>query len=229
MNNVLTILRVMLTEAHRQDLIPVNPFDKVRSLTPDSDIRGVLTIDEAKKVLEPSRWQNPVFYAVNLTAAATGMRLGEILAVGTDTLHQDHIDVKYSYSVKSGQGRKHTKSKRPRIVPLPAFVRATIDSFLGWDGYVFSLSNGEKPVSGNRCGDALKEVLSELKIDHAGRSIVFHSWRHWHVTYLRSQGVSDTNVQQVVGHASAEMTDHYSHLALEHLKDVQDAQSRILA
>lgn len=58
--------------------------------------------------------------------------------------------------------------------------------------------------------------------------IAFHSHRHFLNTALRVARVPDPLVQRVTGHATQEMTEHYSHFALEDFRDVVKVQERIL-
>ena len=52
------------------------------------------------------------------------------------------------------------------------------------------------------------------------RRITFHSHRHFLNTVLRSARIPDPLVQRVTGHRTQEMTEHYSHFALEDFGDV---------
>jgi integrase len=59
------------------------------------------------------------------------------------------------------------------------------------------------------------------------RRITFHSHRHFLNTLLRTARVPDPLVQRVTGHRTQEMTEHYSHFALEDFGDVVKAQERV--
>jgi integrase len=232
-NNILAVFRVMMGEAHREELVPINPFDKVRPFQADTRERGILTVAEARDVLQLRRWKNQVHYAVNLVAAATAMRQGEILAITTDTLQDDYLDVRHNYDPKYGLGP--VKNKRPRLVPLPAPVRAAIDDFCMWKGFVFSSTLGKVPVSGRHVTESLYEVVDGFDekrdgytIDRLGRNITFHSWRNFWITYLRNAGVPDREVQAVGGHQTHEMLEHYSRFRPEDFRAVADAQAQLL-
>ena len=99
--------------------------------------------------------------------------------------------------------------------------------FANWDGYLFSFSNGETPCTGNRVTDALYAALSEIGItdaDRRERNIVFHSWRKFLNTWLRSQNVSDAKIQAVTRHATQEMTEYYTGFKVEDFSEVARAQ-----
>ncbi|MFA7118801.1 MAG: phage integrase SAM-like domain-containing protein, partial [Sphaerochaetaceae bacterium] len=69
-NNILSILSVMLEEARRQGMIRSNPCREVRAFAKNSRPRGILTQDEARRLLTtPPLWDNPIAYAASLLAA----------------------------------------------------------------------------------------------------------------------------------------------------------------
>ena len=74
-------------------------------------------------------------------------------------------------------------------------------------------------------------ALKQIDIDESerqARRITFHSHRHFLNTALRAARVPDPLVQRVTGHATQEMTEHYSHFVLEDFGDVVKVQEAIL-
>lgn len=59
------------------------------------------------------------------------------------------------------------------------------------------------------------------------RNIVFHSLRHYYVTYMRGK-IGDNLLQSVVGHQSAAVTDIYTHETQERLLEVGKISRNIL-
>ena len=85
-------LRVMMTYAFRQRLIEENPCAYVQPPIVRSKPRGILTKGEVKRMFDSKTiravWKNDrLSYCCALTAAATGMRLGEILALQREDIH----------------------------------------------------------------------------------------------------------------------------------------------
>lgn len=225
-NNHLSVLRTMLREAVYEDLIPQNPFDRVRPLVTSKSERGILTLKEASKVLERKRWTNSMYWLVNLVAATTELRQGEILALQSDDLFSNYVRVRHSWDARNGLGP--TKTKRVREIPIPPKTRAAIDELVSWEGFIFSQTEGKRPTGANRCTTALYTVLADVGVDREGRGITFHSWRHWFVTSLRGLGVALHEVQAISGHSTEQMVDHYSHFDRSNFRDVMRAQSKLL-
>jgi integrase len=71
----------------------------------------------------------------------------------------------------------------------------------------------------------------EYKTTKKGRShareaseISFHSLRHSAVTMLKASGLSDVFAREIVGHESAAVSRHYTHLSTD---DLRNAMQRL--
>lgn len=225
----------MLSEAERLGVIPRTPWDRVKSFKPSRHPKGILTPDEARKLLNPATvekvWKgNQVYYSASLLAAVTGMRMGEILAVKHIELFPDHVHVAGSWDHEYGLGK--TKTERVDDISIPRFVFDAIDSWCVWDGFVFSFQAGARPVSATRTLGALYAALERIGIpreDREHRNITFHSWRAFANTFMRGRGISDAKVRELTRHAAEEMTEHHSAFRLEDFKDVAAAQEALVA
>jgi len=229
-NNWASIYRVMLAEAARLKLIEENPWTRVLSLTPSSRHRGMLTMAEARQLLNPAThekvWDgHHLYYCINLVAALTAMRQGEVLALRREDVFPDHFHVSHSWSIKYELGK--TKTKVVADIPIPAFLYREIVRYLEWDGYVFSFNGGERPATGGKVTEWLYRAMRNVGIqdeERIARNLTFHSWRHFFNTYLRSRGVPDSKIKAVTRHATQEMTEHYTGFRLEDYQEVYDAQ-----
>lgn len=232
-NNVVSCLRVMLSEAKRSGLIAWDPKEKgiVRTLGNAPKHRGRLTAEEVRKLFAEENiktaWKGHTLYrAVNLTAAATGCRQGELLALRDCDVFPDYLHIEHSYDIKFGLGP--TKTRRARDVPVPSKIHETIKPFLGSGGFVFSMSGGKSPCTGNRVTAALYDALDSIGVkDRAERNITFHSWRHWLNSVLRAAAVPDDIVRKVTGHETAEMTENYTEYLADDYAPVAVVQQRI--
>jgi hypothetical protein len=84
-NHALSVLNIMLREAHRRGIINRNPVELVQRVQEKTRKRGILTISEARSLFLPDSlefvWDNNLFhYCFNLLACTSGVRLGEIQA-----------------------------------------------------------------------------------------------------------------------------------------------------
>ena len=229
-NNWASAYRVMLGEATRLGLIDENPWGRVLSLSPSTKRRGILTMAEARQLLNPATidkvWdEHHMYYTINLIAALTAMRQGEVLALRRENIFPDHLHVEHSWSAKYGEGK--TKTKIVADIPIPEFLYREIERYLRWGDYVFSFNSGTRPATGNRVTEWLYRAMRNIGIsehERAERNLTFHSWRHFFNTYLRSRGVPDAKIRKVTRHKTEEMTDHYTGFTLEDYREVYAAQ-----
>lgn len=231
-NNVVSCLRVMLAEAYRAGSIPWDPAKTaIRALGSATKHRGRLTRAEvlalfAEDAIEAAWRGHTLYRAVNFVAAATGMRQGEILAVKDADIRDGFIHVAHSWSPAWGLGP--TKTRQARDVPLPARVLEAVKPFMGSGGFVFSLTRGETPCTGNNVTKWFYEALDILGVkDRVERNITFHSWRHWLNTTLRAGDVPADLIRKVTGHATEEMTDNYTGYLAEDYAPVAAIQAEV--
>ena len=242
-NHCLATLRIMLGQARRDGLIAVNPAAGLEQLSErGSKPRGVLTGAEVRKLLDDRTidkvWDgNAKHYTLNLLAAATGARLGELRGLTVGRVHSDHIELTAVWDRVEGL-RAGTKTSAGRTVTIPTKVSrhlaALVDS-LTWKepgDLVFSGQNRARPLLHldilRRFYRALTRIgVSEM--DRLARVIVFHSWRHWLTSALRQAKVSDVLVGATTGHVTGEMIRHYeSHVDLTDLGPVLAVQEKLL-
>ncbi len=230
--NIGSAFRTITSEAFRLELISDDPWKRVPSFVGDSKPRGVLTTAEALKLMNPATvetvWNgNQVNYLMSLTAMITACRQGELLALQKENLHPDHLDVEASWTIRYHE-RGPTKTKTKAPVPIPKYLYDALMNFAEWDGYIFSFSLGKRPATGARVTDAFYAALEKIDIDEkerARRNLVFHSWRRFANTYLRSRGLPDAKVRQLTRHESETMTDHYTNWNADSFSDVSKEQA----
>ncbi len=239
-NNWASIYRVMLSEAQRLGMIDVNPWDRVPAFTSASKSRGALTVKEAFRLLDPSTlksvWrEHHLYYVINLAAAVTAMRQGELLALqsqhvieGNDRL-PPRLCVESSWHIRYKKGP--TKTKIQTEIPIPQFLYDQMTKYLEWGGFVFSFDNGDRPCTGNRVTEWLYGAMRNIGIseqERIERNITFHSWRKFANTYWRGRGVPDPEIRAVTGHKSPSMTERYTTFQLEDMERVIAAQTAMI-
>jgi integrase len=234
-NNIVSCFRVMLREAKRLGLLPRDPFDVVRPLSDNPRERGILTIAEVQNLFLDenieSFWGGHLLYrCVNLVAAGGGLRQGEILGIRDADVKTGYLHVAHSWNPKYGLGP--TKTREVREVPLPDKVMKAVLEFVGTGGYVFSLTNGARPVTGNRVTEHFYRTLERSGIspeERKQRNITFHSWRHFFNSIMRTREVPTAILQRVTGHSTVQMIERYSHFSLEDFKPITIVQSEVFS
>jgi|GEM_PF-3082873 len=114
-------------------------------------------------------------------------------------------------------GLKCTKTGKVRVVPLLGGIREELIKLAefnphGKDGFIFYGLVPEKPMDTHFLLDGLKDALAKIGIseeERARRNIVFHSWRHYFATKMRSK-LDPSFVKRATGHSTDAMLEHYT-------------------
>jgi integrase len=150
--------------------------------------------------------------AIFLTAAFTGLRLGELLALRVRDVdfEADSIRVLGSYDHRAGEVGT-TKGGRGRTVPMVPEVAQTLarllqrDRFTGRDNLVFPGETGEH-LDGSSLRRRYRDAQSAAKL----RKLRFHDLRHTFGSLAINSG-STVEVQAWLGHADSRTTGRYVH------------------
>ncbi|HMK77171.1 MAG TPA: site-specific integrase, partial [Thermodesulfobacteriota bacterium] len=136
-----------------------------------------------------------------LTAAHTGLRMGEILS-----LRWKDIEFKERRILI-----EKTKNNERRMVPINDTLHGVLKSLpvhLGTD-LVFP------GITRNQLSVAFRRASKRAGI----RDFRFHDLRHTFASYLTMGGENPRTVQILLGHKDLRMTMRYSHLSPEHLRE----------
>lgn len=224
-----TVLKIILKSALSDGYLTKDIFQRVKKLPQHSrKVRGILTELEVRKLFAANslkdNWNNHIYYfTASLLACFTGLRQGEILALTPEKIFEKHIFVNASYG-KNGIGTTKTGDKRKVYVKKE--VMDLIRNIMPESGYIFSMSYGNKPISGNRLTENLYKALENIGISKENRierNITFHSFRHWFVTYLRNKGITDTEITSMTGQKTPSVIDDYTRYDLIEHKNIVGA------
>jgi integrase len=229
-NHLLSTLKVIINEAFRRGDMQTNPVLAVRPLADDCKKKGVFSKDEVQKLFAETNitevWGgNEMYYALNLLAVQTGMRLGEIQALLKENIHLNYIDIKHSWD--RTYGIKGTKTNKPRQVPISIELFQWLLKIANTQNegeYIFSVTNGKTPVDHSIVYKWFRRALEKIGIaerHRLGRNLSFHSWRHYVNSQLSVSGVADSVVQSITGHSDIKMKKHYTHVQLNDMGDAR--------
>jgi integrase len=165
-----------------------------------------LSFDESDRVVRAAECE---FKAMIVVALKTGMRLGELLGCRW----QDVDLVKRQVRVVRAATRgviSTPKSGRSRVIPLPM----ELVEVLRGHGQTTRL-RGELVFSGADGAlltrDNVKRALPRACRKAGLREVGWHTLRHTYASHLVMLGVPLKAVQELLGHATLEMTMRYAH------------------
>lgn len=202
-NNVLSVLRHMLTTAQDWELIETLP--RVRRLKVPPQRFRFLDFEVAARLVAAAE---PDWRAMIVVALNTGLRLGELLALRWCDVDLQAGRIVVRRSVTVGQITT-PKNGREREVPLNETARETLQAHRHLRGdLVFSDERG-KIMGKAQCKWPLHRAQRKAGIAELG----WHDLRHTFASHLAMRGVALKAVQELLGHSSIHMTMRYAHLS----------------
>ena len=179
-----------------------NPVEGLKQREPEGRVRW-LTQSQAAALVAAAGLLGPRaghLADVITLALHTGMRKGELLG-----LAWSQVDFEHGLIVLEG---RQTKSGKRRAIPLNGLAWAALERrrAVGAGPLVFG---GVKDVKRSFAHACQVAGITDFR---------FHDLRHTFASWLVQAGVPLTEVRDLLGHASIEMTERYAHLAPERLR-----------
>jgi integrase len=167
--------------------------------------------------------------------AGSGIRVAEALGVTSDRIDWPRLTIKVDRQLLrvSGEapvfGPVKDKKNRPRTIPLSDEVMAALVEHvrtfgLGPKDLIVTNDNSE-PIRRSTFADIWARVARPLGME-VGEG--FHQLRHFYASVLIHGGADIVLVQKMLGHASLETTQIYSHLFPNSADTVRAAVDRAM-
>ncbi|HEX3432728.1 MAG TPA: site-specific integrase [Solirubrobacteraceae bacterium] len=217
--NALGILHSIFEYARREGWVASNPctfVDKPRAAAGDPDIRFLEPEDvEALLRAAPEDDLGRVERRMYLTAAMTGMRQGELLALRWRDIDWPARRVRIRRSFVRGEFGTPKSKRSSRSVPLADRVAGELDllhketAYRADDDLVFAHPHTGKPIDRSRLLKRFKAALMRAEV----RPVRFHDLRHTFGTRMAAQGVPMRALQEMMGHRDFKTTLIYADYA----------------
>ncbi len=239
-NGILKAVRTPLGRAYRLGRLRDNPARLVERLPDPAPRREILELEEARRFFALP-WADPRYYAANLIAAMTGLRLGEIRGLQAEDVRGDYLHVCHNWQDAEPAGRKMKGPKhstlvniKVRDVPMPpklgAVFRELIECSPFRDGFVLWGDRAGAPPSTTIIERHYYAGLRAIGIgeeERKRRALTFHAWRHWYNTNIRPY-VPEYQLRLLTGHSDTAMSDRYTAITQEQRQAVAKVAERLL-
>lgn len=218
-NRVIILLRYMFNQAIRWETVgvKVNPTKDIDLLRLNNQCQRFLSQEEAARLFEAVRQSNnPVLSSIVAMLLLTGARKREAMDARWDCIDWERRIWRIPIS----------KSGKARYVPLSDGAllllrqrRFEVGQQCPWvfpnpdSGEPYKCINNSWDTARRRAG------MPELRI---------HDLRHSFASFLINNGRSLYEVQKILGHSSAKMTERYAHLAHDTLLAASNAATLAL-
>ena len=199
----LRLLRTIVLEAKRRNIVAVSPFDRFK-IPQMTSKRGFLSMQQLHKVetlnLIGKKTQVRDLF---LLSCYTGLRFSDI-----ETLRDEH------YS-KGWIKKRMVKTQTDVNIPAAELFDGKAISLIEKYGSVSKLT--ASMGSNATVNKYLKEVLKLAGCGDCG--FTFHTARHTFASLLLQQGVGMATIQRLLGHASVTTTEIYAEITPEVIKN----------
>lgn len=230
-NHHIKCARMMFKMARRDALIAENPAEFVERVKKKGGYeRRPFTEEEIRRVLAKAdeEWRSMVLFALY-----TGQRLSDVAAFTWAQVDLEKAEIRFETA----------KTGRRMIIPVAAPLLANLKSMRGKDKTAGPIhpraaatlnKNYKTSTLSNQFANLLAAAGLRAKVSHTkekdgrtgaktGAQLSFHSLRHTAVTLLKEAGVPHAVVQELIGHDSEQMSEHYTHVGSDALKKAASA------
>ena len=215
----LRVVKLFFKWVTKQRILVYNPaLEWELPRQPGLKIREVLSIQEVETMLACCNLKTDVGIrdrAIMETLYSTGIRKKEIIHLKPEDINFEEGTLK----VVEGKGDKQ------RLVPIGeralAWIRKYQDKVRGkitfnqvHEPFLFLSLNG-KPLT--HISEIIENTKAKAGIKKKGLS---HLFRHSMATLMLKNGADIRIIQQILGHSHLQTTQQYTHLCIEHLKEI---------
>ena len=206
-NIVLSLVKQMLGSAVAWERLGTNAAAALKLFKMPEQEYSWWPAEERDFFLRQAARIDPEFAELCLVAVHTGLRRGELAALERRQLDFEGrmITVGSSHCYKSGERLERTKTGRIRHVTMrPVVLQALLSrKLMAPTAKVFG------PAVLLHSARRLRRLAKEVGVT----PLRFHDLRHTFASNLVREGLPLYNVQRLLGHTTATMTQRYAHLA----------------
>lgn len=219
-------LRTFYKFLYRERKVDSNPAMSLTLPKKPKSLPKFLTPDEVEKILSNVKIDTPAGYrnrAILELLWATGMRVSELSGLNFGDLNLENNEI-----------RVFGKGAKERIILVSDraknYLQRYIDTarVLVAKGYRLEEPTESTPVFINNTGyrlqtKTIRNVINEtVQNIELPKKVTPHVFRHSFATHLIENGADLRVVQELLGHASISNTQIYTHISLQHMKEVYD-------
>ncbi len=191
-----------------EDTVDKNPASDIEGPRLSYKLPVVLTEPEVEKLIQSA--ENFRDRLILELLYATGIRVTELV-----NLKLSDIDLDRGWVKILGKGKKE------RFVPVGKKMVKKIKKYARKRGlkpknYLFSKS-GKKPLKRETVWKIVKKISRKTRLK---KSVTPHTLRHTFATHLLENGADLRTIQVLLGHASIDTTQIYTHVNRKNIKDM---------
>lgn len=216
----LRTIKALLNYLEREELIEVNPADRVKLIKQDVDLTNCFTEDEVKEILrQPNQKDYVGFrdYVGICLLLDSGMRIQEVLS-----LRQKDIDFSSRFITVSSEV---SKNRKHRLVPISNHTVKLLLQLISENKAHFVtdrifLSCYGEPLSPNHFNKRLKFYAEKAGIE--GKKVTAHVYRHTWAKTMVLNGCDPFTLQKIGGWADIRTMRRYIQMDTKEMRRSHD-------
>lgn len=219
-------IRTFYKYLHRERKIENNPAENLISPKRPKSLPKFLTTDEIEQILSNINIDTPAGYrnrAILELLWASGMRVSELSGLNFGNLNLENNEI-----TVFGKGSKE------RIILITDRAKNYLQGYIDYArnlvarGYTLGPITETTPVFINKTGyrlqtrmirNVINDIVEKIELP---KKVTPHMFRHSFATHLIENGADLRVVQELLGHASISNTQIYTHISMQHMKEVYD-------
>jgi integrase/recombinase XerC len=217
-SNKMSAIRSFYRYLQREEIITENPLEKISSPKLDRRLPKLLTGEEIVRLLKAPDLKKPTGQrdrAILEMLYASGLRVSEIVSLNLNQIELHTRDIRV---IGKGQKERMVLIGIPAVNALAAYLKSGRKKLL--DGKktdaVFISSFGKRLIPRR-----IQKIIDYYaKAAGISRKIHPHILRHTFATHMLDGGADLRVVQELLGHASLETTQIYTHVSKSQAKKV---------
>ncbi len=219
-------IRTFYKFLHREQKIDTNPAENLISPKRPKSLPKFLRSDEVEEILSGINMDTPAGYrnrAILELLWASGMRVSELSGLNFGNLNLENNEI-----TVFGKGAKE------RIILITDRAKNYLQGYIDTArslvarGYDLPPITDDSPVFINKTGyrlqtkmirNVINDVVDKIQLP---KKVTPHMFRHSFATHLIENGADLRVVQELLGHASISNTQIYTHISMQHMKEVYE-------
>ena len=212
-DHYLKLIRQVLNLAVEWEVLKANPVAKVKLFHVDNREERLMTDEEVQRLLSTLDHQKGTVCKVVKFLLFTGARVNEALHARWQEIDRENR----TWVIQATT----SKSKRRRAIPLNDAALQLLDSLRtkGKSEWLFTSSRGGGRMT------TINKVWQRLRVEAGIPHVRLHDLRHQFASALVNSGRTLYEVQAILGHSDATVTQRYAHLSTRTLQDAANSAS----
>ena len=217
-------IRTFYKYLFRERKVENNPAENLISPKRPKSLPKFLSMNEVEQILSNINIDTPAGYrnrAILELLWASGMRVSVLSGLNFGNLNLENNEI-----TVFGKGSKE------RIILITDRAKSYLQGYIDYarsmiaKGYTLEPITDTTPVFINKTGyrlqtrmirNVINEIVEKIELP---KKVTPHMFRHSFATHLIENGADLRVVQELLGHASISNTQIYTHISMQHMKEV---------